>query len=112
MSERDDDAGLILMSSDAVREDKVPVNLSNTKGAYASPLSDLTSTDLTSLLVSWSVGWINLFNTELYSKRVLAGTEIPGGGGRGRLYTLRYTVTTRMTPALRWAEMRAVLMFR
>ena len=26
-------------------------------------------------------------------------------GGRGRLYTYRYTVTTRMTPALRWAAM-------
>ena len=29
-------------------------------------------------------------------------------GGRGRLYTYRYTVTTRMTPALRWAVMRAI----
>ena len=35
-----------------------------------------------------------------------------GGGGRGRLHTYRYTVTTRMTPALRWAAMRAILMFR
>ena len=35
-----------------------------------------------------------------------------GGGGRGRLYTYRYeAVTTRMTPALRWAAMRAILMF-
>ena len=34
-----------------------------------------------------------------------------GGGGRGRLYTYRCTVTTRMTPGLRWAAMRAVLMF-
>ena len=33
------------------------------------------------------------------------------GGGRGRLYTYRYTVTTRMTSALRWAAMRAILMF-
>ena len=33
------------------------------------------------------------------------------GWGRGRLYTYRYTVTTRMTPALRWAAMRAILMF-
>ena len=30
-------------------------------------------------------------------------------GGRGRLYTCRYTVTTRMTPALRQAAMRAIL---
>ena len=34
-----------------------------------------------------------------------------GGGGRGRLYTYRYAVTTRMTSALRWAAMRAILMF-
>ena len=34
-----------------------------------------------------------------------------GGGVRGRLYTYRYTVTTRMTPALRWAAMRVILMF-
>ena len=31
-----------------------------------------------------------------------------GEGGRGRLYTYRYTVTTRMTPALKWA---AILKF-
>ena len=34
-----------------------------------------------------------------------------GGGGRGILYTYRCTVTTRMTAALRWAAMRAILMF-
>ena len=39
-----------------------------------------------------------------------------GGGsmevmGKGRLYTYRYTVTTRMASALRWAAMRAILMF-
>ena len=33
-------------------------------------------------------------------------------GGRRRLYTYRYTVTTRMIPALRWAAMRAILMFQ
>ena len=32
--------------------------------------------------------------------------------GGGRLYTYRYTVTTRMIPALRWAAMRAILMFQ
>ena len=32
-------------------------------------------------------------------------------GARGRLYTYHYTVTTRMTPALRWAAMRAILYF-
>ena len=35
-----------------------------------------------------------------------------GGEGRGRLYTYPYTVTTRMTPALRWAAMSAISMFR
>ena len=40
------------------------------------------------------------------------GMEVGGGGGRGRLYTYRYAaVTTRMTSALRWAAMRAILMF-
>ena len=34
-----------------------------------------------------------------------------GGGGRGTLCTYRYTVTTRMTPALRWTAMRVILMF-
>ena len=35
------------------------------------------------------------------------------GGGRrgGGFYTYLYTVITRMTPALRWAAMRAILMF-
>ena len=33
-------------------------------------------------------------------------------GGRGRLYTYRYAaVPTGMTSALRWAAMRAILMF-
>ena len=39
------------------------------------------------------------------------GVRRLGGVGRGRLYTYRYTVTTRMTPALRWTAMRAILMF-
>ena len=34
------------------------------------------------------------------------------GGRSGRLYTYRYTVTTRMTSALTWAVMRAILMFQ
>ena len=44
--------------------------------------------------------------------------EVGGKGGRGkgreggRLYTYRYTVTTRMIPALRLAAMRAILMFQ
>ena len=47
--------------------------------------------------------------------RLIRGGENGGGGmevgGRGRLHTYRYTVTTRMTPALRWAAMRAISMF-
>ena len=36
---------------------------------------------------------------------------VGGGGGGGGLYTYRYTVPTRMTSALRWAAMRAILIF-
>ena len=50
--------------------------------------------------------------------KLIRGVEKGGGGGRGyggwergRLYTYRYTVTTRMIPALRWTAMRAILMF-
>ena len=38
------------------------------------------------------------------------GMEVGDEGGRLRTY--RYAVTTRMIPALRWAAMRAILMFR
>ena len=48
-------------------------------------------------------------NHEAYWGRGEGGS---GGGGRRRLYTYRYTVTTRMIPALRWAAMRANLMFQ
>ena len=37
-------------------------------------------------------------------------TETDRQTDRQRLYTCRYTVTTRKTPALRWAAMRAILM--
>ena len=50
--------------------------------------------------------------------RLIRDGEKGGGGGGmevwggGRLiYTYRYTVTTRMTSLLRWAAMRAILMF-
>ena len=49
-------------------------------------------------------------NHKAYEGRVEGGRGY-GGGGRGRLYTYRYTVTTRMTPALRWAGMKAILIF-
>ena len=32
-------------------------------------------------------------------------------GKREIIYTYRYTVTSRMTPALRWSAMKAILMF-
>ena len=32
-------------------------------------------------------------------------------GEEGEYYTYCYTVTTRMTPALKWAVTRAILMF-
>ena len=37
--------------------------------------------------------------------------DVGGGGGGGRLYTYCYIVTSGMTSALRWAAMRAILMF-
>ena len=37
--------------------------------------------------------------------------EVGGSVGGGGLYTYRYTATTRMTYVLRWAAMRAILMF-
>ena len=42
------------------------------------------------------------------------GRGYGGGGGWEReiMYTCRYTVTTRMTPALRRAAMRAIIMFQ
>ena len=48
-------------------------------------------------------------NHKAYQGRGEGGREY-GVGGRGRLYTYRYTATTRMIPALRWAAMRAILM--
>ena len=50
--------------------------------------------------------WLNSFNAEMSSK---AYWQPLGRWGRRRL-TL-YTVTTRMTPAVRWAAMRAILKF-
>ena len=39
------------------------------------------------------------------------GGGMEGGGKREIIYTYRYTVTTRITPAVRWAVMGAILMF-
>ena len=39
------------------------------------------------------------------------GVKGYGGGGEREIIYISYTVTTRMTSALRWAAMRAILMF-
>ena len=39
------------------------------------------------------------------------GRDMEVGGEGGYNYTYHYIVTTRMTYALRWAAMRAILMF-
>ena len=52
--------------------------------------------------------------TSTETTRIIRDGEKGGGvwrWGRGRLYTHRYTVTTRMTPAVRWAAMRAIKLF-
>ena len=42
----------------------------------------------TSFCLGWLVGWLNWFNAQLSAKRyILAGTKIPEGWGRRRLYT-------------------------
>ena len=57
------------------------------------------------------------FLSDIMAVKRLTSTEtirlLGGGGGGGgrRLYTYYYTVNTRMTPELRWAAMRAILMF-
>ena len=40
------------------------------------------------------------------------GEAVMEVGGEGDYYTYRYTVTTRMIPALRWAAIKAILMFQ
>ena len=54
-----------------------------------------------------------VFNVHKTIRLIRDGEKGVGGGGGGEqgLYTYRYIVTTRMTPALRWAAMTAVLMF-
>ena len=55
-----------------------------------------------------------VLNVHRNHKAYKGRAERAGGGRWGErevIYTYRYTVTTRMTPALRWAAMRAILMF-
>ena len=50
-------------------------------------------------------------NNTAYQGRGEGGKGGMEVGGEGDYYAYRYTVTTRMTPALRLAAMRAILMF-
>ena len=61
----------------------------------------------------WGWWWWKINSCVRY-ETVGTGRKGEGGmevGEEGDYYTYRYTVTTRMTPALRWAVMRAILMF-
>ena len=57
-----------------------------------------------------------VLNVHRKTTRLIRDGEKGGGRGdmeegeEGRIYTYCYTVTARMTPALRWAVMRAILM--
>ena len=53
-----------------------------------------------------------IMSTETTLVRLIRDREKGGRGyGGGGLYTCCYTVTTKMTPALRWAVMRTIKMF-
>ena len=60
------------------------------------------------LPIDWLV-WLNWFNAEFSPKRFWRGPRSQEVGEEGGDYSLH--ATTRMTPALRWSEMRAILMF-
>ena len=51
-------------------------------------------------------------NHKAYQGRGEAGGGGGGGKGVGRLYAYCYSVTAGITSELRWAAMRAILMFR
>ena len=53
------------------------------------------------------VSWLNWFNAELSPKKYWWGPRSQEVGEEGG-YTKRYTVTTKLAPALRWAAMRAI----
>ena len=71
----------------------------------------------TSVSLAWcqprltKVGWLNLFNAESSPKMYCRGS-ISQELGEGVDYSQHYTVTTRKTPALRWAAVRAILTFQ
>ena len=57
------------------------------------------------LLLSWCF-------TSTETIRLIRDGQMEMGEEGHYKYTHRYTVTTKVTPALRWAAMRAVLMFQ
>ena len=59
------------------------------------------------LWIVWLVGWLNFLSL----KRYWQGLRSQEVGEEGDC-TQCYAVTTRMTSAVRWAAMRAILMFR
>ena len=67
------------------------------------------SPSLIGLMVSEDVKH-HVYLLTVVSEEVLAGTEIPGGGGRGRLY-LTLHCHHQNDSALRWAATGANLMF-
>ena len=62
------------------------------------------------VVIGCLVVWCNLFNAELSPKKFWRGPRSQETGKEGDC-TYRYTATTRMTPALKWAAMRTILMF-
>ena len=71
-----------------------------------------TSPHNTDVLIFFLLLSVCLTSTET-SRLIRDRATVVEEGGRkgGRLYIYCYTATTRMTPALRWAAMRAVLKF-
>ena len=71
-------------------------------------------------VVGWLAGWLLRENgARLTSTETIRLIRDGGGGGgenvdvgeEGYYISIAYTVTTRMTSALKWAAMRAILMF-
>ena len=64
---------------------------------------------------AYSAQHVNMCLSSTETIRLIRDGEKGGSGMEvgegGRICTYRYTVTTRMTRALRWAVMRAILMF-
>lgn len=73
-------------------------------------LSSRLHTSFTCMVPTTFVIWLNLCNTRLSPKRYWQGLRSQEEGEEGG-FAWCYTATIRMTPVLRWATMRAILMF-